>query len=96
VFLKQSLTIAAYEGAHTALAPNATATDIRNTCNQILADRRVRDATITLVPADPAAVPEGEFMEVRISAPADSNNMVPGRFFGGRTMRASAVMMKEL
>jgi hypothetical protein len=30
-----------------------------------------------------------------VSAPADRNSVLPGNFFGGRTLAASATMMKE-
>ncbi len=40
VFLKQSLAVAAYEGAHTAVKPGATSADVRAVCDNILRDRR--------------------------------------------------------
>jgi len=96
VFLKQSLAVTAYEGAHTAVMPGATAAEVRTTCEGILADRRVQGGTIELLPANLQALPEGQYFEVRISAPTDRNAILPGRFFTGRTLTSSAVMMKEI
>lgn len=96
IFLKQSLAVAAYEGAHTAVAPNATAADVRTTCEAILRDRRVNNPQIEVIPGNLDAVPEGEYFEIRISAPSNQNSIVPGKFFRGRTLTSSAVMMKEI
>ena len=95
-FLKQSLAVAAYEGAHTALKPDATAAEVRQTCQQILQDRRVKGASINISPSDLARLDEGEFFEVRISAPSDLHGVLPVRFFRGKTLTGSAEMMKEL
>jgi hypothetical protein len=95
-FLKQSCTVAAYEGAHTGLLPAATAAEIRATCEGILNDRRVNNFDITVIPNNLSRLDEGEFFEVRVTAPTDSNGVLPGRFFRGRVMTGSAVMMKEI
>ena len=39
VFLKQSLTVAAYEGVRTALEEGATARSVQRHCNRVLSDR---------------------------------------------------------
>ncbi|MEN1682193.1 MAG: TadE/TadG family type IV pilus assembly protein [Planctomycetota bacterium] len=96
IFLKQSLACAAYEGVHTAVAPNATSADVRRICEGILADRRVQGANIDITPADITRVPEGEYMTITISAPTNSNGVIPLRFFQGRTLTSAATMMKEI
>ena len=95
-FLKQSLTVAAYEGAHTALLPEATAADVRANCEQILQDRRVKSGTVEVTPRDLPRLPEGQYFEVRVSAPSDANGVLPARFFRGKILVGSAVMMKEI
>lgn len=96
VFLKQSLAVAAYEGAHTAVKPNATTADVRATCQSILADRRINDADIQVTPAEILGLAPGEYMTIRITAPSNSNGVLPLRFFRGVTIDASAVVMKEI
>ncbi|QDT69550.1 TadE-like protein [Planctomycetes bacterium MalM25] len=96
IFLKQTLAIAAYEGGHTALMPAATTADARNTCNQILNDRQVRSGSVQFVPANLDSVAEGDYFEVRVSAPTNANQVVPLSFFGSQTLQASAVFMKEI
>ncbi|MCO6045261.1 pilus assembly protein [Aeoliella sp. ICT_H6.2] len=96
VFLKQSLAIAAYEGAHTAVRPGATTADVQSTCEGILRDRRVEGATVTVTPAEVSNVPVGEYMTIQIAAPSNLNGVLPLKFFRGATIQASAVTMKEI
>lgn len=96
IFIKQSLACAAYEGAHTAVAPGATAADIRRACLDVLADRRVRGASVDVLPGDPRSVAEGRYIEVRVSTGTDANSLLPLKFFRGRTLTVTASMMKEV
>lgn len=95
IFLKQSLTAASYEGIRVALAPGSTAADVQTVCQQILTDRRISGATVTVNPADIAALNPGDMVDVTISAPCASNAVVPIRFYKGRNLSATASMMIE-
>jgi hypothetical protein len=95
IFLKQSLTVAAYEGVRTGLRPDATAADVQATCEGILRDRRVDGGVVTVTPADISSAAIGEFIDVTVSAPANRNSVIPGSFFRGRNLTATASMMKE-
>lgn len=95
VFLKQSLSIAAYEGARAALAQNATNSTVQNVANQVLTQRRVNGGTVTISPGNLIAVAPGEYMTITCSAPASRNSIIPIRFYRGRTLTGSATMMKE-
>src|SRR5262245_57067388 len=67
IFLKQSLAVAAYEGARTAIIPGATKADVETACNQILADRDVAGATVTIKPTNIEALNPGDFVDVTVS-----------------------------
>jgi hypothetical protein len=95
VFLKQSLTVAAYEGVRTALMEGATAGNVQAACNQVLADRTIDGGTITVSPSDIASLKIGEYVNVTVSAPCDENSVVPANFYRGRRMSATASMMIE-
>jgi Flp pilus assembly protein TadG len=95
VFLKQSLTVAAYEGVRTALVEGATASNVQAACNQVLADRNIEHGTITVSPTDIASLSVGEFVDVTVSAPCNENSVVPANFYRGRRMSATASMMIE-
>ncbi len=96
IFLKQSLSIAAYEGVRTALLENAVAADVRRTTQQVLTERRVNGGTVTIRPNNFQALPIGKYIEVTVSASANSNSVLPGSFFLGKTLSGTATMMKEL
>lgn len=95
VFLKQSLSIAAYEGAREALTQNATNSSVINVAQQVLTERRVTGGNVTLEPGNLTSVAPGEYMTVSVSAPAAGNNIIPIRFYRGRSLTGSATMMKE-
>ena len=95
IFLKQSLAIAAYEGAHRGVRAGATTAGIQTVCTQVLADRRVQDGSVQILPADISTVPKGAYFEIRVSAPTTRNSLLASRFFRGMTMTSSARMMKE-
>ena len=95
LFLKQALTVAAYEGVRTAIDENATSASVQAACDQILADRRIKGATVTLKPSNIAALNPGDFIDITVSAPCASNSLVPTTFYRGRTLSATASMMIE-
>lgn len=95
IFLKQSLTVSAYEGIRTALKPAAVTSDVRTSSDGVLTDRRVQGGSIVITPANWETLTPGQYVTVTVSAPADRNSVIPGSFFRGRTLTASATMMKE-
>ena len=96
IFLKQSLAVAAYEGAHTAVRPGATSSDVTATCESILGERNINAASITVTPSSVEDTATGDYMTIRISAPSNQNAVLPLRFFRGSTIEAAAVVMKEI
>jgi Flp pilus assembly protein TadG len=96
VFLKQSLSIAAYEGARAALVQSASTADVQRVAQQVLTERRVNGGTVSISPANLASIKPGQYLTVTVSAPAAGNNSIPLRFYRGRSVAGSATMMKEL
>jgi Flp pilus assembly protein TadG len=95
IFLKQSLSVAAYEGARTAIIPGMKKSDVETACNQILKDRNVAGAVVTVTPSNIEKLDPGEFVDVTVSAPCNLNSVVPNKFYRGRTLSATASMMIE-
>jgi hypothetical protein len=95
IFLKQALTVAAYEGVRSALDAEANPADVRSRADGVLRDRRIQDGRVTIRPANFVALDPGEYIEVTVSARTDPNSVIPGSFLRGRTLSATAVMMKE-
>ena len=95
IYLKQSLTIAAYEGARLANAEGSTEADVVARCDQILTDRRVKSPTVTVSPASIETIPEGTDFFVECSAPCASNVVVSSMFFGSKTLSGRAEFVKK-
>jgi Flp pilus assembly protein TadG len=95
IYRQQTLCIAAYEGCRVALIPKITRAQVDAAINQILNDRRLRGATITITPSTFTTAAAQTLIEVRIDAPVAANSIVTPRFFVGRTLTGSCTMMKE-
>jgi Flp pilus assembly protein TadG len=95
IFLKQSLSVAAYEGVRIALVDGATASNVQAACNQVLADRKIEGATVAVSPADIEALKPGDYVDVTVTAPCAENSVVPANFYRGRNLSATASMMIE-
>lgn len=95
IFLKQSLTVASYEGIRNAIEPNATSTTVLAAANAVLTDRRVNGGVVAITPTNFEDIARGQYITVTVSAPASQNSVIPGSFFRGRTLSATATMMKE-
>jgi hypothetical protein len=95
IFLQQSLSVAAYEGARVGLSPGAEAGDVTSQCQQILDDREVKGASIVVTPSSIPSAAEGTWIAVETKAPFAKNSLVGGWLFSGRTLTAVVQMMKE-
>jgi Flp pilus assembly protein TadG len=95
IFLKQSLTVAGYEGARAALVKDATAAEVQDACKQVLADRRVTGATVSLNPAKIENLKPGDRVDVTVEAPCAANSVIPIMFYQGNTLETTTSMMIE-
>ncbi len=95
IYIKQSLTISAYEGARAAIVKGIPLSEVSARSNQILADRKITNATIRVSPTSPSSAKYGAYITVRVQAPYAKNSLIPGWFFGRVTLNSSVKMMKE-
>lgn len=95
IYLSHSLSIASYEGARVAINYDSITTDVDDKCSEMITARGVQDGNVDISPPDVSSVPRGQAITVTVSAPCDSNALVPPWFFGGSTLSASTVMVKE-
>lgn len=95
IYLKQSLTVAAYEGARASIAEGNTDVEVQSRANQIINDRKVKSSTLTVTPSNFTAAPYGTYIAVEVSAPYSANSIIPGWFFGSTTLKSKVRMMKE-
>jgi Flp pilus assembly protein TadG len=95
IYLKQTCTIAAYEGSRTALLPGALASDVTADVNQILADRNVQGGGVVVTPINIETLAVGNYMKVEITAPCEQNTLLGTWFYAGRNVSGAAEVMKE-
>lgn len=95
IFLKQGLTVAAYETAKMATTVGYTIAEANTRGEQILAARGFSGATITIDPNTPQIFP-GTPVTVTVEAPADLNAISPMISLGsGSTIRARITMNRN-
>jgi Flp pilus assembly protein TadG len=95
IFLKQTLHIAAYEAARTAIKPDATSSQSLESGRHILDDRRIMDYTIRFTPIDVSQVSPGEMITVTVTAPLKRNTALPSWSLGRDALEAQVKMNKE-
>lgn len=95
LFLRQALVQASYEGAKAAIRLDSTNADVEAVANLVAEGRRLEGFTVETIPADVSAVPQGEFIRVRTSAPVKSNSFISGTVIRNLNLDAEAVMVKE-
>ena len=95
IYLRHSLTIASYEAARVAIDFDGTSDAALYRCQEILEAREVADADIDIVPDDVEMVERGQPISITVSAPSDSNNILPPWFYGGKTLSHTMTMVKE-
>ena len=94
-YLRQTLTVSAYEGIREAVDHETTDARVQAACNRILDDRGIKDATIDVSPSDYLTAPRETWITVTVSAPSNSNSPVRGWFFSDKTIHGAATFMKE-
>ena len=95
IYLKQSLTIAAYEGGRTAIARGTDEQDVTAAAQSILTQRRVKGATITVTPDGYESDPIGTFITVSITASCEQNSIFGSWFYSGRTVNGRSEFRKK-
>lgn len=95
IYLDHSLSIASYEGVRVGINYDATTSEVYNKCSEMITARNVVDGTITITPSDVSTAERGTQISVTVSAPCDSNSLIPPWFFGSKTLSATTIMVKE-
>ena len=95
IYLKQTLSVAAYEAIRASTTPNATATGIQDAADAVLTARGVNNPTVTISPVNFDSQPPESWTTVTVSAPGSSNSVIAGWFYDQKVISASATMMKE-
>jgi len=89
IYLKQTLKIAAFEGARVGMVPGSIALNVQAQSQLVLTDHSVVKSSISMLPAEPASLVNGDFFRVTVSAQCAPNSLIGGWFYAGRTLNES-------
>lgn len=95
IFLKQSLSVAAYEGVREAVRVTSNNADGVNRAENILSARLINDFQIDFPNGEAGAAARGDTIAIEVSAPTATNSPLAGRWLTNRTLTARVVMVKE-
>lgn len=101
VFIKQSLSIAAYEGARTVSKPGSTAQQADTRIREVLTSRNMTSYTVEYTTAAGVPVtinsstPRGTQLTVSVRSNNGGAAFGPMRLFTGRTIRCQTTMVRQ-
>ena len=94
IFLKQSLSVACYEGTREASKTGSTDAEATTRAQAILESRGVNDFEIRF-PSGVTGLSRGEQVVCEVAAPTRTNSPLAGEFVTNRVLTARVVMLKE-
>ena len=95
VFLKQSVQVAAHQGALAASRLSGTTAQAEQAAAAILRSREVHDAQIRFPEGDLGAIARGEPVSIEVHANSRANSPLLGPFIPDRHLMARVTMIKE-
>lgn len=95
IFLKQSLSVAAYEGIRETVRNGSNNADGINRAQNILNARTVNDFSINFPNGEASGANRGDQIVMEVSAPTATNSPLAGQWLTNRTLTARIVMVKE-
>ncbi len=94
IYLRQGLTMAAYEVARTVTSHGGVQADAVARGQQVLTARRITGAIITITPVVDSTTPPGTLVNVTVTAGADANATAPQWFYQGYDLSKSVTMAR--
>jgi len=98
MFLKESVVIAAYEGARQGVDRGRTNADVTARVTAFLDERGINHSgagSVTISGPGFGGASTLEAVTVTVSVPADGNLLIPSQLYGGMTVSADVTMLKE-
>lgn len=96
IYLKQTLTIAAFEGARTGVRRHGNRQGVEAAVQNILDARGVVNANITIFPSDFSTLQALDEIEVQVTVPTENNTFYSWGLLGSdRQIAAMVVMARE-
>lgn len=95
IFLRQALVQSAYETVKESVKINGSQAAAFDRGKEVLAFRDITGESITFDPANVDDLEPGTPVTVTVSAPGDSNSVIPFGPFKGKNISVTATMLKE-
>lgn len=95
VFIRQTLTQAAYAGVRSGIDKDAKSSEVNAAAEAVLATRNIQGAQVAIRPGPVELVRRGDPITVEIKAPCNSNSVGPSWFFRDQELAATVTMVKE-
>ncbi len=97
MYLRQTASVAAYEGARLAARRTITQAQVESRCLDLLNGRRVVGGTVTITPGNNglATLPTGGQLQVEVTIPISGNTPVSYVLSSTGMIRSSAFMLRE-
>lgn len=97
MFLRESVVLAAYEGARQGVNRGQTNADVIARVNEFLNERNIVHSgnTVTISAPGFGGAATLEAVTVTVTVPTDGNLLIPSELFGGMTVSADVTMLKE-
>lgn len=95
IFLRQTMTQAAYAGARIAARNDSTNADVESVAQSVLTLRNIQGASISVSPEATEERARGENLTVTVSAPCNANSAGPSWFFRNQSLTTTVTMVKE-
>lgn len=95
IFLTQTLSVAAYEGARAAVSPGGTAEQVEQRIADVLTRRGISVYVIEIQPAISDSTPRGTAITVEVQAPMNALVQHSVGILGGRISSRSACMVRH-
>jgi Flp pilus assembly protein TadG len=94
LYLRQSLTIAAYESATILSESTGTYNDANAKCTEILSARNVNSHTLTVTPSVTSLLNPGDLITIEVTAPASAYSIGPAWFFKNKQLEATVYTVR--
>ena len=91
----ETLHVATYEAGRVGSRPGGDLNKTKKRAEDLLRDRNITNATISIEPADYAALKPGDVFAITVTVPPDQTGSVMGNFFTKKPLGASSTFIKQ-
>ncbi|QDT04537.1 TadE-like protein [Rubripirellula lacrimiformis] len=95
IYTQQALHTTAFEGCRVGIVPGAEVENVNFQCQSLLEDHGVEGFTISMDPADPEDLSEGDWFTVTINAPFVDNSLVGGWLYNEKLLTRTVALRAE-